>query len=382
MKVSKTEKIEFLTEQSLGEILKSIFPTAEIIPQFHLSTFGPRKKVDYCIKINNDVANKMIGVLSEHTLMKIEPLSLIGGMLLVEYDGHYHYNSGARVEKDANYRLGNCKWSHVTDLSVGPKPEPDKYCEACRVCVDYNNDDYSIEGCEECPEDGLCQECDVKYEECTDCGMQLPDSIPDIKVVDSSIFGISPVFGLRIPYFIQVDSTICSFFFNDKSDFSKNFPHGFISKKCILPQEFSSAGESRFLNEIAILPPNVSYRISESLFDKIETFGSIERVINYDLLKKVLKVTHPDSMKLAKKVMSKAGELGKTYKRLNRRDYFIFWRDRVALTIYEDAYMPGKSIEELLEEIPHWENFNYGWPYELELPPKTKKAYAKIGIKI
>ena len=80
---------------------------------------------------------------------------------------------------------------------------------------------------------------------------------------------IDKCFILRIPYFVQLDSTMSNFWFNTKKDYNHDFPHGFISKHCKLPVIFTRNGEDRFIKELENLPQAVSKQIALSLINKI-----------------------------------------------------------------------------------------------------------------
>lgn len=55
---------------------------------------------------------------------------------------------------------------------------------------------------------------------------------------------------IRIPYFVQLTTEVIETLFgdiiNDKSDFSNNYPHGFIDPKVIYPSSFCELGIRRF----------------------------------------------------------------------------------------------------------------------------------------
>lgn len=213
---SMTSNKNYLTESKLGDILTKIFPTAQIKKQYALIKFGNRKKFDFCVVLDVAAANKMSSIL------KVDSDKLINSMLLIEFDGHYHYISGAKVVSDMKYGAGNCEWKVIDTL------ENDKN---------------------------------------------------------------KNVYGLRIPFYLQIDSTLSKLFFNDGQDYSDDFPQGFITEKCTLPESFSSMGEKRFLKEVSLLPKEILRSIVDSLSFKIGDDTTTEMVISNDLflsLKKLL----------------------------------------------------------------------------------------------
>ena len=109
-------------------------------------------------------------------------------------------------------------------------------------------------------------------------------------------------FLLRIPYWVQLDSTMTNHWFNLNRDFSNGFPHGFISSKCVLPGTFCSMGEKRFIGELAALPPKVAESVVDSLIvksglynkfsiNKMASVGSLdlwERLIQFHPMRELL----------------------------------------------------------------------------------------------
>lgn len=75
-------------------------------------------------------------------------------------------------------------------------------------------------------------------------------------------------FEIRIPYWVQLDEEITEMLFGYKKDFSNNFPHGFVSKKCVLPEHFCVAGEDRLLKELSALSKKVRKEVISSLVEK------------------------------------------------------------------------------------------------------------------
>lgn len=77
-------------------------------------------------------------------------------------------------------------------------------------------------------------------------------------------------YSLRIPYWVQPDENLMYFLFGVAKDFSRGYPHGFVSPKCMLPDHFCFTGESRFFYEMSMLPPDISLQVCESLIKKSE----------------------------------------------------------------------------------------------------------------
>jgi hypothetical protein len=75
-------------------------------------------------------------------------------------------------------------------------------------------------------------------------------------------------FEVRIPYWVQLDLEVTKMIFEYEKDFSNNFPHGFISKKCVLPENFCVAGEDRLIKEIKLLPSRIQKDVIVSLIEK------------------------------------------------------------------------------------------------------------------
>lgn len=81
----------------------------------------------------------------------------------------------------------------------------------------------------------------------------------------------SELYIIRIPYWMQLDSSVSKFMFGIDKDYSNNFPQGFISQYCITPDRFCVSGEMRFIEEMARcekILPGVFARVIQSLKDK------------------------------------------------------------------------------------------------------------------
>jgi hypothetical protein len=95
---------------------------------------------------------------------------------------------------------------------------------------------------------------------------------------------------IRIPYFVQLTDETFNYYFKDlikslklKIKIESDYPHGFIDKKAILPADFCSVGERRFLYEIYYLPEKVWIDIYDSLFNKIIEKEEAAEVISLNM---------------------------------------------------------------------------------------------------
>jgi very-short-patch-repair endonuclease len=76
---------------------------------------------------------------------------------------------------------------------------------------------------------------------------------------------------IQIPYFVQIDNRVMNKLFNvykENIEFT-DFPHGFISEKCILPADFCSLGLQRIHIEMDLFD-YIREEISYSLEKKVE----------------------------------------------------------------------------------------------------------------
>jgi hypothetical protein len=72
-------------------------------------------------------------------------------------------------------------------------------------------------------------------------------------------------FGLRIPYWLQLDTVMTQFWFRQSVDFSSGFPHGFVSDKVRLPELFCASGTDRFVTEMDSIPRIAANQVYNSL---------------------------------------------------------------------------------------------------------------------
>jgi hypothetical protein len=88
-----------------------------------------------------------------------------------------------------------------------------------------------------------------------------------------------PIFILRIPYWLQLNTQIIKHYFNVKNIDIIKYPHGFISKNVVLPERFCASGEDRFITELKELPPLITEEVIRSLIIKTgypDTFTSLK----------------------------------------------------------------------------------------------------------
>ena len=88
---------------------------------------------------------------------------------------------------------------------------------------------------------------------------------------------------IRIPYFVQLTTKTFNFFFKDiienlnkTIEIKCNYEHGFIDKKAILPADFCTYGERRFIYEMQQLPSDVCGDIIISLINQLEKKEAVE----------------------------------------------------------------------------------------------------------
>ena len=83
---------------------------------------------------------------------------------------------------------------------------------------------------------------------------------------------------IRIPYFIQIDSTIIKDLFGVDYIIDNPYPHGFIDDKALLPADFCSMGVDRFINDLNTYK-NQKDDIIKSLHTQIINRGTADAVI-------------------------------------------------------------------------------------------------------
>jgi len=89
---------------------------------------------------------------------------------------------------------------------------------------------------------------------------------------------------IRLPYFIQLTSEVISLLFNINFNIEKEYLHGFINEKVILPSNFCSLGIKRFEEDLEKFKI-VKDEIIESLNYKIQLLNNVDLVlpINFNI---------------------------------------------------------------------------------------------------
>jgi len=138
-------------------------------------------------------------------------------VLLVEFDGYMHYTSNKQVHKD-----GTCLQMRRVSSTLSPE-------------IDEHED----------------------------------------------LYGDTYYLILRLPYWLQLDIDMCKLLFGISKDESCGFPHGFVDKKCPMPELFCRAGEERFLTEMDLLPPRIQKQVLNTLIEKSALIGIFATCSNF-----------------------------------------------------------------------------------------------------
>lgn len=160
------------------------------------------------------------------------------------------------------------------------------------------------------------------------------------------------VFELRIPYWLQIDPQISKQFFGTDKDFSNNFPHGFISKHCILPDRFCYEGENRFIEELRRLPKNISVEVLDSLLRKMHrakgiTSLSVASMGSMRLWRQLL-VFYPAAKDFLDKI--ELIESDKFYKYITAQDYILILGSPFLGSLLANSYRGAIKTNELFLE--------------------------------
>lgn len=186
-------------------------------------------------------------------------------------------------------------------------------------------------------------------------------------------------FGLRIPYFVQLNQIMTSTWFNTNNDFSDGYPQGFIDKNCYLPECFSANGERRFMQDINNLPSSVAKCIYNSIFNRIEQQHKINYVIRRELFLKLTRYLFPQEYNVYQIAKYLSPDPHKYYKRLPREVYFDVATNSMISTALFGFYKPSKNKEDLKTEILAYENIMYGYEYN-NFPKEVVDFYKERGI--
>lgn len=75
---------------------------------------------------------------------------------------------------------------------------------------------------------------------------------------------------VRIPYFIQLSTSVISHLFEIDFEYTQIFPHGFIDSKAILPADFCELGVDRFLDDLdkfSLARDDILLSLKDKIFD-------------------------------------------------------------------------------------------------------------------
>jgi hypothetical protein len=78
---------------------------------------------------------------------------------------------------------------------------------------------------------------------------------------------------VRMPYWVQLDTTTLMHFFGLHATIEQDFPHGFITTR-IFPASFCELGVARFARELQGLPAAVRAAVVQSLRDRAQEYGA------------------------------------------------------------------------------------------------------------
>lgn len=92
------------------------------------------------------------------------------------------------------------------------------------------------------------------------------------------------IYGIRIPYYIQLDQTMMNFWFGIDKSYT-TYKHGFIEKKVMFPTQYTRYGELRFVKELKTIPFNVGKDVFDTILKKMHngSKNAFEDVITYDI---------------------------------------------------------------------------------------------------
>lgn len=87
--------------------------------------------------------------------------------------------------------------------------------------------------------------------------------------------GANDVMFIQIPYWMQLSANSAEFYFgeflprNHKLSDEPDFPHGFVSKSCVLPADFNSVGWHRFCAEYRDFIDCDRWSLAQDVYDSI-----------------------------------------------------------------------------------------------------------------
>jgi hypothetical protein len=167
----------------------------------------------------------------------------------------------------------------------------------------------------------------------------------------------STTFGLRIPYWLQLDRRLMHLWFGIFEAYNEDFPQGFISPKVKLPSYFGVSGESRFLKEMETIPSEISKEVYESLLKKEIKFGA-PQVASLKLWGELLRKFDPERSRLLKKFLAVGCEPSKFYKRFPKTLYEAHERDHLTASIYQGYFIEPKSEEKFQESLLQYKRYH------------------------
>ena len=74
---------------------------------------------------------------------------------------------------------------------------------------------------------------------------------------------------IRIPYFVQLSKEMIKHYFDIEIDEWDHYPHGFIDKKAVLPEDYCLIGVERFLDNLCNLPVKLHLDIANSCLQEL-----------------------------------------------------------------------------------------------------------------
>lgn len=85
---------------------------------------------------------------------------------------------------------------------------------------------------------------------------------------------------IEIPYFVQMSKETINHLFSKELDIKRNFPHGFIHPKAVLPCDFCRLGKEKFFDVLHNFPPEVK----KECYDSIKRREELDRIPYFDLI--------------------------------------------------------------------------------------------------
>lgn len=295
---------KYLTEEKLGSILKEVFVDFEIFPQFKTHN----RVVDYRLKFNN--FNKL------------------------KKEGYKNITLPIQILNELESRLNSFDYYYCMEYKgrkLTPKFLEKKYKEEIK---DFFDD---LE---------ILIEYDGHYHYLSNSSVV--KSIHGCEWIENDL-----IFELRIPYWVQLSNEISLMFFGIGKDFSNKFPQGFISKHCVLPERFCSAGEARFLKELELLPQDIKTDVIKSLVNKSMKKGIItdiylSKTCSLILWRNLINLL-PETNNFFKKIEEKGSE--KFYKKLKIMEYALLESSAILKSLFFNQYFTQNNSDTFAENV-------------------------------